>query len=223
MRWQISIILIAAIALAACQRRATIQPVLPSAAGADAPGQSTPLDAGTDLADAAQAANPEAVAYKSLNLAQTAGFSLSPQPGSPQRLPNFVVTDNKCKSSGLGGQIFTSSGQPISGLLVEVSGTLAGNRIFGLSISGSRREIGPGGYYIQLPDQPIPEAAFVDVRLLDLKGNVLSPWASVRIGADCQSNLSVMNFTELKTHTLFYMPVIYVNHQLQQYLPSITK
>jgi len=77
------------------------------------------------------------------------------QMGTPVNTTNFVNPAAECNWMGVGGQIFGRDEKPISGLIVEVGGTLDGNPVLSLALTGGSSVLGPGGFEITLADEPI--------------------------------------------------------------------
>jgi hypothetical protein len=135
------------------------------------------------------------------------------QAGSPAWLPNFAHPDLGCNFLGIAGQVFDKSRNPVKMLVVEAGGSLEGDQIFGLSLTGNAPAYGPAGYEIGLADHPAESTGSVWIQLFDLGGNALSGQIFFDTSADCDKNLILINFVE----TIFPIP------ELDVYLPAIYK
>ena len=101
--------------------------------------------------DATQTASPTTAPTKEPALPTIEPPAPTPLPvrygvqyGTPAGLANFVAPEAGCAWFGIGGQAFDLSGNPVSSLVVEVGGVLAGKEISKLSMSGSSSSIGSG-------------------------------------------------------------------------------
>ncbi|PWH19449.1 MAG: hypothetical protein DDG59_03005 [Anaerolineae bacterium] len=116
------------------------------------------------------------------------------QPQSPVYLINFLHPELGCQWSGVAGQIFNANGSPTNGLIVEVNGELNGKPFLGLGLSGLSQPIGPGGYEIQLSNQPFNSQNSLSLRIFDQNGNQLSETLPLVTYNDCQKSLILINF-----------------------------
>lgn len=135
------------------------------------------------------------------------------QAGSPAWLPNFAQPDLACNFLGIAGQVFDKNRNPVKMLVVEVGGSLGGDEVFGLSLTGNAPTYGPAGYEIRLVDHLVESNSSIWIQLFDLGGNPLSSQIFFDTFADCDKNLILINFVE----TIFPIP------ELDVYLPGIYK
>lgn len=141
------------------------------------------------------------------------------QPGTPVAIANFLYPDAGCDWLGIAGQVF-SSGAAQNGLVVEVSGMMAGKPLLLFTLTGNASAIGPGGFEIRLADHPILSEYMLKVRVKDIGGNVLSYPVPVRIDGTCDGNLVIVNFTEYQTYANnIYLPAIRWQKYSRVYLP----
>jgi hypothetical protein len=136
---------------------------------------------------------------------------LGVQIGSPVGIPNFAYPDLGCQWMGVAGQVFDSDGTPIKDLVVEFGGSLAGQNMTGLAITGSASIYGPGGYEFKLANEPIASNATLWVRVFDLEGSQLSAQTNINTYGTCEKNLILLNFVQSYTlpNSWVYIPVIY--------------
>lgn len=120
------------------------------------------------------------------------------QPGTPAWVANFLNPDAGCSYMGIAGQVFDTTGQPVRGLIVEVSGELEGNSVLQLALSGGSTLLGPGGYAIQLADRAIASQRTLTIQVFDLAGIALSDQIAFDTSSACDANQIVMNFTAIK-------------------------
>jgi len=136
---------------------------------------------------------------------------LGVQIGSPVGIPNFAHPELGCQWMGVAGQVFDSDGNPIKDLVVEFGGSLAGQDMAGMAITGSASTYGPGGYEFKLADEPVASSASLWVRVFDLEGFQLSAQTNFNTYSTCDKNLILLNFVQSYTlpNSWVYIPVIY--------------
>jgi hypothetical protein len=125
------------------------------------------------------------------------GTTFDIQQGSPAYEANPYHADAGCNWLGIGGQIFDLDVAPISGILVEVGGTLGDIEITGLTLSGMATDYGDGGYEITLHDAPIASDGEVWIQLLDQANLPLSEQIYFETFDSCDSNLIRINFQQV--------------------------
>jgi len=172
---------------------------------------STPTQAATDTPDRLTR-TPTLTLTPILVLKPSATQALlGAQIGSPIGIPNFTHPDLACQWMGLAGQVFDIDDIPIKDLVIEVGGTLGGQPIFGLAITGQSEAYGLGGYEIILGDEPIASDGTIWAQVFDLDGNAISSPTYFSTYAGCDQNLILLNFvqTYMIPSAWFYLPVIY--------------
>ena len=130
------------------------------------------------------------------------------QPGTPIGVPNFVRPDAGCNWAGVAGQVFDSSGSPVTGLVVEVGGILNGADVLFLGLTGGAKDIGPGGYEIGLGDQPVDSQGTLVLQLFNLSGDPQSDVIRFDTFGNCDQNVVLLNFTAIQFTTRQYLPSI---------------
>jgi len=120
------------------------------------------------------------------------------QEGAPIGMPNWANQDLGCAWLGLAGQVFDLEGNPELGLIVEVGGTLEGQPLLGLSITGMASVYGPGGYEIQLADHVVSTQGEAWVQIKNDSGETLSGRIFLETFDDCAQNLLLLNFIEVE-------------------------
>lgn len=145
------------------------------------------------------------------------------QTGSPKWLPDIFHPELGCNFLGVSGQVFGPGGVPVKLIVVESGGTLDSREIVGLSLTGNVQEFGPGGYEIVFLDHAIDSTNSVWVQLKDLEGQPLSDKIYFDTFADCQKNLTLINFVEAGLAgppSEIYLPEIYVGSNPPVSTPS---
>lgn len=116
-------------------------------------------------------------------------------PGAPLFSPAFLHADLGCAWMGVAGQVFAADGQPLSGLMVRVTGNIADRVVDEIGITGAATGYGPGGYEIVLSGQAAPGVFWIQA--LDMEGSVLSEPFAFEMSGSCDQNLAVINFTQV--------------------------
>jgi hypothetical protein len=107
-------------------------------------------------------------------------------------------SDRNCNWTGVAGQVFDLQGRPVPGITIQVSGPLYGNEIRFLSLTGAAPWYGAGGYEVFLSDKPLDSKELFQVRLVDQSGKSLSPGIHFDTSSDCNKNLVIINFHQVK-------------------------
>ncbi len=130
------------------------------------------------------------------------------QPGSPLIIQSW---SHDCNWMGIGGQVFNDAGEPVAGIVVEVGGSIGGQPLLGLAVTGIDSGYGPGGYEIQLADQPIQTDLEAWIQLNDTVGIPISPKVYLQTFDNCLQNLVLLNFLEedRPDPIIFYFPLIF--------------
>jgi hypothetical protein len=135
------------------------------------------------------------------------GFYLV-QDGTPAYIPNFVRPDYGCDWTGIAGQVFDLEGIPKVNLVVEIQGSLSGEPVLFLTLTGDSPEVGPGGYILTFTDDLVASEGTMTIQTLDLNGNALSPRIQFDTLANCDQNLVIVNFVEIPSNQKNYFPFI---------------
>ena len=98
--------------------------------------------------------------------------------GSPQYIPaTSFHPDLGCKWLGVAGQVIDINGAPVQGLLIEVGGKLADEKVGNptiLQATGLAKAYGEAGYEVKLADEPIASEGTIWVQVIDQAGLPLS-------------------------------------------------
>jgi len=133
------------------------------------------------------------------------------QLGSPVAMTNWSHPELGCNWLGLAGQIFGLDDVPVQGIVVEAGGTLEGEIVLGLSITGVTDLYGPGSYEIQLADHAVASQKQVWVQVKGATGEALSPQILIDTYNDCEQNLILLNFVQVEPYSVeyhIYLPLI---------------
>ena len=116
--------------------------------------------------------------------------------GMPSYLRNYAHLDLGCSWQGVAGQVLDKYGSPVESLVVLVEGTLNGEEIELIALSGMAPAYGPGGYEITLSNTVVESTGDLKISLFDIEGNLLYEPFDFETYADCQRNLMVVNYQE---------------------------
>jgi hypothetical protein len=132
------------------------------------------------------------------------------QPGSPVYLPNIFHPESGCNWLGVAGQVFGENSEPLINIVVEVGGTLEGDPVFGLTLTGLAPDYGSGGYEIYLADHAIKSQGTIWIQLFDLAGQAISPQIYIDTFDSCDQNLILVNFVFVSGEPTFelFMPFV---------------
>jgi hypothetical protein len=117
------------------------------------------------------------------------------QPGTPVLTQNFAHLTEGCQWLSVAGQVFDAAGNEVLNIVVRVTGTLNGNPVDKISLTGTVTEYGPSGYEIKLADQAISSNATLIIQLMDLQAQPLSNPLPFNTSSDCSQNVTLINFT----------------------------
>ena len=119
------------------------------------------------------------------------------QEGNPIQLASTIYHPGLgCAFLGVGGQAIDINAAPVVGFRVEFTGTVDGEAVYHLTITGAAPQYGPGGYEIKIADVPFDSIGELQVQLLDQEGNALSPLIIFDTFDDCSRNVILINFVE---------------------------
>jgi hypothetical protein len=98
--------------------------------------------------------------------------------------------------------------EPVTGLVVEIGGSLNGIPVQALGITGGATMLGPGGYEITLGNRPVASEGALWIQLYDVDGTPLSNKIIINTFGNCERNLILVNFSEVTSTTSlsYYFP-----------------
>lgn len=121
----------------------------------------------------------------------TSQFAFMVQPDSLILRSNFANAAG-CEWQGIAGQVTTTSGDPVIGVQVRVSGTTIEQRA---TLSGTNTFYGPSGWEVVLGNQPQMDRYTVE---LWANGTRVSPVVEIVFPGSCQQNLATVNFIQTR-------------------------
>ena len=132
-----------------------------------------------------------------------------PQIGSPVWLPNFAHPEQGCNWMGVAGQVLGIDDLPIRNLILEVGGSMQGNEVFRIGLTGLASIYGPGAYEIVLSDHVVDSNQTMWIQIHDLMGQDLSDRIYFDTFADCERNLILINFVQAKIFLKEFLPLLF--------------
>jgi hypothetical protein len=133
------------------------------------------------------------------------------QPGTPIGLPNIWHKELGCEWMGVGGQVFGAEGWPEDEtLVVELGGTLAGEPVSAITLTGTATQWGPSGYEFSLAPQPLASNQSLWVQFYDIEGIEVSPRILFDTYEDCEQNAILLNLIHVERAEFerLYLPVL---------------
>ncbi len=116
------------------------------------------------------------------------GMPFIMQEGNPQYIPNIYHPDAGCNWLGVGGQVTGLNGGPVLYLSIKLGGSLNGEAVEQITISGTAPQYGQAGYEFTLSDQPVDSVQNLYVELLDQADLPLSEKYYFDTFNDCEKN-----------------------------------
>lgn len=127
-------------------------------------------------------------------------------PDAPILTTAFLRTEEGCSWMGVAGQVFGINGEPITDIVVVVTGNIGGRPFEGLGYTGSATGYGPGGYEITISGSV--EQGIFWIQIFDAEENPLSAPFSFTMEPDCQKNLALINFRQEDPGYTVNLPLI---------------
>ncbi len=121
--------------------------------------------------------------------------------GEPEPLPSVMVRPQLgCDWLVIAGQVWDLQGDPIVGLTLHLFGELGGNAIDQCVLSGAPEAIayGESGYEFALQGLVLDSVGTLQIQLIDADGATLSLPYVLQTFNDCQKNLILVNFKQVR-------------------------
>ncbi len=115
----------------------------------------------------------------------------------PEAVAATLFSDNRgCQWMGVAGRVLDMQGRAMTGLIVQLSGTLGQRSINQTSLTGLALQFGTSGYEFKLSDTPMDSQSTLWVRLIDQANLPLSPKVRFDTYNDCSKNQILINFKQ---------------------------
>lgn len=106
--------------------------------------------------------------------------------------------NHTCNWMGVGGQVFDLQGRPVANILVKLEGYLDRHKVDVTSLTGTAIQYGSAGYEFTITETPTATKHTLWVRLVDQSNAPLSPRIYFDTYQDCNKNLIVVNFKQVR-------------------------
>lgn len=166
--------------------------------------ESTPTPTTTELPAAEVLITTESEPSATPDFTPTSELTATPtsipyglQDGAPLYIANFVHSTAGCSWLGVAGQVFDANGEPITDLFVIAGQDSDSESNQWAARTGLSTDYGPGGYEIQLTNQPEATTQDFWVQLVSESGEALSDRVYFDTFEDCDRNLILVNFVTL--------------------------
>lgn len=110
---------------------------------------------------------------------------------------NFAVPEQGCFWLGVAGQVFDPAGNPLENYVLVIEGSLKGEPVEGVGLTGTTDAYGLNGYEIVLAYLPVNSAQTLSIVLYDLNGVQLTNAVRFNTYADCTRNLVRIDFEKV--------------------------
>ncbi|HWQ46038.1 MAG TPA: hypothetical protein VN376_04180 [Longilinea sp.] len=119
--------------------------------------------------------------------------------GQPAPLASTLYhSESGCAWSGIAGYVNDLQGRPITGIQVRLGGTLNGQTISQITLSGTARSYGESGYEFYLGDMPVASTGTLWVQLYDQADLIISDRITINTFNACEQNLILVNFKQVR-------------------------
>jgi hypothetical protein len=130
----------------------------------------------------------------------TGGYPYELRPGSPQALPNIQHPELACNWMGVIGSVVGKDNKPVIGMMVRLGGNAPGITIDSntFTLTGAAMTNSGLGYEFTLAEQPVASKKALWIQLLDQSGVPLSEKTFFDTYEDCQKNLILIDFKQVR-------------------------
>lgn len=106
--------------------------------------------------------------------------------------------DSGCAWFGIAGYINDLQGRPITGVQIRLGGTLNGETVSQVTLSGTAPAYGESGYEFFLGNTPVASTGTLWVQLYDQADLIISDRIVVNTFSSCEQNLILVNFKQVR-------------------------
>ncbi len=143
----------------------------------------------------------EATATETVEVVEESDMPFVLHDGNPQYIPNLYHAELGCNWMGVGGQVLSLNGAPVTGVVVKLGGQLAGQDVEKVTVSGIAAKYGPAGYEFDLTDivkEPTASSRSLWVQLLDQAGLPMSDQIYFDTYQECEKSTIIIYFKQVK-------------------------
>lgn len=116
----------------------------------------------------------------------------------PAQIAGDAIPDHESCKLWVAGQSYDLQGAPMVGITVMLGGNMKGKTLYQLSLTGTSLQFGQAGYEFTIADAPLDTKDSVWVQLFDQALIPLSGRVYFNTSADCQKNLILVNFKQVR-------------------------
>jgi len=109
-----------------------------------------------------------------------------------------LFPDRVCNWMGVGGQVVDMQARPLTGVGVQLGGSINGKTISLTSLTGTALQYGTAGYEFTLSDVPVATQGSFWIRLVDQANLPLSGRIYFDTFSECEKNLTIINFKQVR-------------------------
>jgi len=106
----------------------------------------------------------------------------------------IIHPDLGCEWYGIGGSVVDSSGAPVLFMTLHLTGSIDGETVEKLTVSGTALDYGPSGFEFRLGTTPVASNKLLNLQLLDQSGAQQAEDVPLITYADCDKNLILVRF-----------------------------
>ncbi len=110
----------------------------------------------------------------------------------------IIHPETNCDWLGVGGTVEDIDGSPMQGVVVRVQGSLVGETIDMMTVSGVSQAYGPSGFEFVLGTLPLPSEDTLWIRIFDAAGMPLSDQIFFSTSSECDKNLVLVHFKQVR-------------------------
>ena len=131
----------------------------------------------------------------------SAGMPYVMYEGNPQYIPNVYHAELGCTWMGVGGQVLSLNGAPVTGIVMRLGGQLGDQPVDLVTVTGIATNYGPAGYEFDLTEivaGPTASTGTLWVELLDQAGQSLSTQTYFDTFEDCDKSTIIIYFKQVQ-------------------------
>jgi hypothetical protein len=118
--------------------------------------------------------------------------------GTPAVIAGDVIHPGEGCKLWVAGQTYSLNGEPQTGMIVQLGGTLERENVYLLGLTGTVLQYGPAGYEFVLAEQAVDSKDTVWIQLYDQESKPLTGRIYFQTYADCEKNLILINFKQVR-------------------------
>lgn len=109
-----------------------------------------------------------------------------------------LFPERVCNWMGVGGQVVDMQARPLTGVGVQLGGSIGGKTVSLTSLTGTALQYGTAGYEFTISDVPTATQGSFWIRLVDQANLPLSGRIYFDTYAECEKNLTIINLKQVR-------------------------